>query len=129
MQSYIPEINFDNMREIEQAYWDLADPALICAPNFQSPDMSSIWAGKFIPIVCKEGDEIVGLMCIKEETNGIYYPVMKGDLAAVLANMCAFAQDTFDHLTATTDNEFIHGLAQRGGRPFTRDGNTLNWSR
>lgn len=129
MQSYIPEINFDNMREIEQAYWDLADPALICSPNFPAPDMSQIWSGTFIPIVCKDGDEIVGVMCIKSENNGIYYPVMKGDQAAVLASLCACAQDNFDSLIAVTDNQFIHYLAQQGGRPFVANGNTLTWSK
>lgn len=130
MQSYIPEINFDTMREIEQAYWDLYQDDLRCSPNFATPEMSQIWSGKFIPIVCKEGDEIVGVMCVKAETNGIYYPVMKGDLAAVLGSMCACAQENFDSLTASTNNEYIHQLAQAAGQPFEYDDNhIIVWSK
>lgn len=129
MHSYIPEINFDNMTEIEQAYWDLADPVLLCAPNFPSPDMAQIWSGTFVPIVCKEGDEVVGVMCIKAETNGVYYPVMKGDHMAVLRSMCACAQEEFDSLTATTDNAYIHELARNGGLPFDLVDGVIVWSK
>jgi hypothetical protein len=68
-------------------------------------------------------------MCIKEKTHGIYYPVMKGDQSAVLESMVECAQDNFDHLTAVTDNQFIHQLAENIDRPMTRTDNTLTWSK
>ena len=129
MESYIAEINYDNMAKIEQAYWDLFKPELQCADDFRTPNMASLWAGSFVPIICEDEGEIVGVMCIKPETGGIYYPVMKGDYVAVLASMVDCAQDNFDTLTAHTENEFIHELAVSIERPMEFDGYTLNWSK
>lgn len=115
--------------KVEQAYWDLADPALLCAPNFTAPSMSAVISGKFTAILCEDDGKVVGVMCVKNEDHGIYYPVMKGNYAAVLASLCECAQDNFDSLSARTDNQYIHELAAASGRPYTYDGNTLVWSK
>lgn len=114
----------------EQGYWDLFDPAIACAPGFTTPSLDDIKRGKFDLIMCYEGEELVGLMCIRLDNYGVYYPVMRGDYAAVLGNMCAFAQETYPRLTAQTENEFIHELAIRSGQPFDYDENhVIIWSK
>lgn len=127
MESHIATA--DEFMRVGEAYWNLSDPALICSPNFPGPDMSQIVSGKFTPILCTEGDEVLGVMLIKEQNHGIYYPVMKGDYSAVLESMVECAQDNYDHLAAQTDNEFIHELAESIDRPMTRKGSTLVWSK
>lgn len=114
---------------VEQAYWDLFRKDLLCADNFTSPDIGQIKSGTFTAIICEDHGEVVGVMCIKNQNNGVYYPAMKGNDVAVLRSMCALAQEEFDSLTATTDNAYIHGLAKNGGLPFDLVDGVIVWSK
>jgi hypothetical protein len=134
MESYlIDTTDVLAVADVVAAYWELTSPELLCSPNFLGPDVSSVRNGKYTPIICKEGDEVLGVMLIKEENNGIYYPAMKGTLpetlAPILESMVECAQDNYDTLEAKTDNQFIHELAESIDRPMTREGNTLTWSK
>lgn len=115
--------------KVEQAYWDLYSEELLCSPNFTAPDRAQIESGRFIPIICTEGEEVLGVMCIKAVDNGVYYPSMKRDYVAVLRSMCACAQENFDSLVATTDNGLIHALAVEGGLPFDYVDGVIVWSK
>jgi len=115
--------------KVEQAYWDLSNPDLLCAPNFTAPSMSEIISGKFTAIVCEDRGKVVGVMCVKNEDHGVFYPSMRGNHVAILRSMCALAQETFDSLTAKTENEYIIKLAQAGGLPFDLIDGVIVWSK
>ncbi len=129
MESYLVNVSDAvQLAEVEQAYWDLYAIDLLCAPGFTAPSMAEIRSGKFSPIICKENELVVGVMVVKNQTNGIYYPAMKGDYVAILESMCLCARQEFGYLTAQTDNQLIHQVAEQLDTPgVTREGNTQRW--
>ena len=134
MQSYLVDRkDKDALALVEQAYWDLFDMSLLCAPGFTGPSIGEVKSGRFQAILCKEDNKVIGVMCVKTKTNGVYYPAMKGTmpetLGPILESMVECAQENYDTLEAKTDNQFIHELAESINRPMTRVGNTLTWSK
>ena len=132
MQSYLVDRkDKDALALVEQAYWDLFDMSLLCAPGFTGPSIGEVKSGRFQAILCKEDNKVIGVMCVKTKTNGVYYPAMKGSedrQRDILTSMCALAQETFSSLNAQTTNEYIHKLAQEGGLPFEYDENhVIQW--